>query len=184
MACSLSLCNSASAILEKGTRAGERRKKKHKTRCSHSRKLMGTSGGSDRAEGQPVSAQGVRAEPCARWLPGWLAWAQPLAPARPPGCAPAPLPLTAAPAAAAGRASRDVGPGQPLGGRAGPVLLLRPTSGPSLRPLGYAGPSDAAPRGSRRAGDLGAGGSGVVPKARTGSAPAGGRLGRGRTESR
>lgn len=39
MACSLSLCNSASAILEKGARGEEeKRKEKQNTRCSQSPK--------------------------------------------------------------------------------------------------------------------------------------------------
>lgn len=152
MACSLSLCNSASAILEKGTQGGERRERKN-TRCSHSRKSMGTSGGgrawidSGRAEGRPGRAQGaagraVRAAGSPAGSPaGWPGLSLWPPPARPPGCAPAPRSLQLPPlplAALVGTwAQGSHWEGAPARG-----WFSAPTSGPSLRPLGYAGPSD------------------------------------------
>ena len=83
-------------------RAHRERKEERETnvRCSHSKKLMGTPGGFARTRGEPTDAwnplRGLRAELCARLArpPGWPGLSLWPPPARPPGCAPAPL-LTA-----------------------------------------------------------------------------------------
>lgn len=134
-------------------RAHRERKEERKTntRCSHPRKLMGTPGGSaripGRAERRSGSAPGVAGRAArAAGSPGWLARAQPLAPARPAAwlrpsaaanCISPPPP--AAPV-------RNVGRRQPLGGRAGLVLVLRPdVSAPRSAP-GVCGTCGCGPR--------------------------------------
>lgn len=149
---------------------------------------MGTPGGSaripGRAERRSGSAPGVAGRAArAAGSPGWLARAQPLAPARPAAwlrpsaaanCISPPPP--AAPV-------RNVGRRRPLGGRAGLVLVLRPdVSAPRSAP-GVCGTRGCGPRrpwaGKRRPGCWQEG-VGVL-KVRTGSVRTGGHQGRRRS---
>lgn len=98
MACSLSLCNSASAILEKGTQGGKKRKK-NKTHAVVTRgngwaPRGGCARSPGRAKGRPRIRSGVAGRAVRTAGSPQLSLRPP--PARPPGCAPAP-PLTAAP---------------------------------------------------------------------------------------
>lgn len=156
MACSLSLCNSASAILEKGTQ-GEERRKKTNTRCSHPKKLMGTPGGFARTpgktNGRPGSARGAAGRAVsAAGSPGLSLWPPP---GRPPGCAPA-LPLTASPRRRRARQSGTWASGSRWEGALAPCSSSALTSRRLAPPLGCARPVAAALGGSRRAGDAGA----------------------------
>lgn len=169
MACSLSLCSSASAILEKGTQRGKKEEKQN-TRCSHPRRLTGTPGGSfARTPGKAYGdlLRGWRAELCARLArPAQrLAPARPAAWLRPSAAAPC---ISRPPAAPVG----DVGRGQPPGGRARPALVLRPdVSAPRSAPGVWGDPRPRAPGGSRRAGATQAVATGSGGSPRSGQAP-------------
>lgn len=155
MACSLSLCNSASAILEKDTQGGEERKTKTHAVVTQgngwaprgaAQEALGDSRG---AAGDPLGVAGraVRSAGSPR-----LSLRPP--PTRPPGCAPAP-PLTAAPGRGRPRQSGTWATGSRREGA--PALRWSPalTSPRLAPPLGCGGPAATAPRGSRRAGDAG-----------------------------
>lgn len=151
MACSLSLCNSASAILEKGTQGGERRRKTN-TRCSHPKKLMDTPRGfartRGRANGRLRPAPGVadRAVRAAGWLAG-LPGPDSASGSRPPGR------LAASPRRR--RRPRQSGTwaaGNHWEGALAPCSFSSLTSRPLAPPLGCAGPAVAALGGSRQAG--------------------------------
>ena len=152
MACSLSLCNSASAILEKGTQGGE--KEKQNTRCSDLRKWMGTPRGCARSPGRAEGRPGIRSwgggQSCAH---GWLAGSA--SGPRPPGCAPAP-PLTAQlPGRRRPLQSGTWATGSRREGAPAPRWSSALTSRRLAPPLGCGGPAATAPLGSRRAGDGG-----------------------------
>lgn len=190
MACSLSLCNSASAILEKGTRGGGKRKKNKTHAVVNPRKWMGTPGRCARSSGE---SRGAAGGPLG--VGGWVAGRAVRTagsprlslrppPAQPPGCAPAP-PLTAAPGRGRPRQSGTWATGSRREGAPAPRWSSALTSRRLAPPLGCGGPAATAPAPVALAGQEtpGCRRRGVgVPRRRRERA-CGGHLGRGRRAS-